>query len=201
MTAPRTDSDAVARASRLIGLFCLRPGDFGELRAVGPSDMPAAYRDLLDHESHMTVAMERLQGAPVGLQVVASAGEPATTAGGRGWYAREILLLSVDRVVQYGIVRIDLDQVDAATAATILAAKIPLGRILIEANLLRNVHDVQLLEVEPGPKLRTLFGNTATHTADVGRTFGRVAEISLIGRPAVELLEIAASGLLPKALR
>jgi chorismate-pyruvate lyase len=95
-------------------------------------------------------------------------------------------------------VRIDLGLLDAATVAAILAAKIPLGRILIEANLLRDVHDVGLLEVVPGPHLRRLFGPAAAATP---RTFGRVAEISLGGRPAIELLEIAAPGLLPKTLR
>lgn len=201
MAALRNDRDPVARATRLVGLFNSQAGDFGELRAVRPEEVPAPYRDLLDHESHMTVAMERLHGAPVSLQVVASEAGSADAAGHRGWYAREILLLSAGRVVQHGIVRIDLGQVDDGTAAAILAAKIPLGRILIDANLLRNVHDVHLLEVEPGPRLLRLFAVEAAAPLPLGRTFGRVAEISLGGRPAVELLEIAAPGLLPKALR
>jgi chorismate-pyruvate lyase len=147
----------------------------------------------------MTVAMERWCGGQVGLEVVATRFTPALDSGGHGLYAREILLTrGWGAVVQHGIVRIDLSLLDVETVAAILAAKVPLGRILIDANLLRDVHDVGLLEVVPGPHLRRLFGPAA---AKAPRTFGRVAEISLGGRPAVELLEIAAPGLLPKTLR
>jgi hypothetical protein len=82
-------------------------------------------------------------------------------------------------------VRIDLRLLTAETAAAIRAEAIPLGRILIDAGLLRDVHDVALLEIEPGPHLRRLFGTAAP-------THGRVATIDLDGVPAVELLEIVA---------
>jgi hypothetical protein len=42
---------------------------------------------------------------------------------------------------------------------------------------------VNLLEIEPGPHLRGLVGGA-------GRSFGRVAEIAVDGRPTIELLEI-----------
>jgi chorismate-pyruvate lyase len=191
--------DAVSRATDLIRAFPEAAAGFGTLRPLRPDDLPEPYRDLLDHRSHMTVAMERMCGGPVSLEVVATRIEPPAASGKRGRYMREILLASASgAVVQQGIVRIDLDAIDGKTAAAILAAKIPLGRILIEANLLRDVHDVALLEVAPGPHLRRLFGPAA---ANAHRMFGRVAEISLGGRPAVELLEIAAPGLLPKTLR
>ena len=106
---------------------------------------------------------------------------------GRG-YAREILLARGDGVVvQYGIVRLDLSVIDGATAEAIRAAEVPLGRLLIEAGLLREVHDVSLLEVTPGTGLGRLFGREVCQP-----TYGRVAEISLAGRPAIELLEVAA---------
>lgn len=191
--------DAVERALDLIRAFPEAAAGFGTLQSVPSDDLPEPYRDLLDHRSHMTVAMERLCGGPVSLEVVATRSEPPAAFGKRGRYMREILLMSAaGAVVQQGIVRIDLDAIDEKTAAAILAAQVPLGRILIEANLLRDVHDVGLLEVVPGPHLRRLFGPAAAHAH---RTFGRVAEISLGGRPAVELLEIAAPGLLPKTLR
>ena len=202
MDATQDDHDPVQRAQRLVRLFYPQADNFGGLQAVPSASMPEPYRGLLDHRSHMTVAMEGFHGAPVSLRVVASKAGPAGAAGCRGWYGREILLLRPDGcVVQYGIVRIDLDQVDDASAAAIRAAEIPLGRILIQANLLRDVHDVQLLEIEPGPRLQQLFAGAAVSTGFQGHTFGRVAEISLGGQPAVELLEIAAPGLLPKALR
>lgn len=101
--------------------------------------------------------------------------------------------------MQHGIVEIDLDCVDAGTAGAILAGLQPLGRILIAANLLRDVHDVGLLELVAGPRLRSVF--RCERDGAALRTFGRVAQISLDGRPAVNLLEIAAPGFLPKPLR
>jgi hypothetical protein len=194
--------DPVERAVALRSLFCESAAEFGAMRGVMPAELPKPYGGLLDHQSHMTVAMERFSGSPVGLRVVASREEPADRKSGRGWYGREILLFLPDgTVIQYGIVRIDLGRVDAATAAAIREARIPLGRILIAAGVLRDVHDVSLIEVFPGPHLQALFQPQAAGTSGKQATYGRVAEISLDGMPAVELLEIAAPGLLPKVLR
>lgn len=172
---------AVARGRDLVSLFHPDLESFGHIRLATPERMPEAARQLLDHRSHMTVAMERVHG-PVTLRVV-DRGEDAV-----GRYAREILLRRADgRVVQHGIVRLDLRRLAPQTAAAIRAEAIPLGRILIDAGLLRDVHDVALLEIEPGPHLRRLFDNDRT-------THGRVATIDLDGVPAVELLEIVAPG-------
>ncbi|MFM7137908.1 MAG: hypothetical protein ACKO1M_12705 [Planctomycetota bacterium] len=171
---------AVARGRDLVSLFHPDVRSFGSLRSAAPERVPEAARQLLDHRSHMTVAMERLHG-PVRLQVV-DRGEDSS-----GRYAREILLLRADgRVVQHGIVRIDLRRLAAEVAAAIRAEAIPLGRILIDAGLLRDIHDVALLEIQPGPHLERLFGTESP-------TYGRVATIDLDGVPAVELLEIVAS--------
>jgi hypothetical protein len=176
-----TGEAAVARGRDLVSLFHPDAASFGSLGLAAPESVPEAARQLLDHRSHMTVAMERWHG-PVRLRVV-DRGEDSA-----GRYAREILLLAADgRVVQHGIVRIDLRRLAAEIAAAIRGESIPLGRILIDAGLLRDVHDVALLEIHPGPHLRRLFGTgTMTH--------GRVATIDLDGVPAVELLEIIASG-------
>ena len=175
----------VTRGRELIALFHPDVGSFGSLVVTSPERMPEVSRRLLDHRSHMTVAMERLHGGPVRLRVIARREDAA------GRYAREILLLAADgHVVQHGIVRIDLRRVAAEIAAAIRAEAVPLGRILIAAGLLRDVHDVALLEIAPGPHLRRLFGaDTMTH--------GRVASIDLDGAPAVELLEIISPGSSP----
>ena len=186
--SPPNAAPAVTRATDLVRLFS-RPGpDFATFREVSAGAVPQPARGLLDHASHMTVAMERLHGTPLGLRVVARSRD---LAGATPWYAREILLLSPsDAVVQYGIVRIDLSRVDAATAAAVRSARLPLGRVLIDAGLLREVHAVALLEVTPGPRLAALFGPESVASTAVPTTYGRVAEISLGGHPAVELLEI-----------
>ena len=176
---------AVARGRELVSLFHSDQDSFGNLHAAAPERVPEAARRLLDHRSHMTVAMERAHG-PVRLRVV----DRREDAAGR--YAREILLLRADgRVVQHGIVRIDIRRLAAETAAAIRGEAIPLGRILIEAGLLRDVHDVVLLEIEPGSHLRRLFD------ADTPAVYGRVATIDLDGVPTVELLEIVAPGFGP----
>lgn len=177
-------NDPLARAEALLRLFHSPADGFAEIRAAKSCDVVEPYRSLLDHRSHMTVAMERHHGTAVGLRVV----KVVESGDGGDGYAREILLeRSPGSVVLYGIVRIDLRAVDAATAAAIRAARIPLGRLLIEAGFLRDVHRVSLLRVVPGRGLAELFGGVA-----VGETFGRVADISLSGRPAVELLEVVA---------
>lgn len=183
--------DSVARALELVSLFAEPGPSFATFRPVEREEVPEPARTLLDHTRHMTVAMEAHHGAPLGLRVVARARDLGASDGGNPWYAREILLLSPQgALVQYGIVRINLEHVDRTTAAAIRAARIPLGRVLINAGLLREVHDVSLLEVRPGPRLASLFGGLPVPGVPSAPTYGRVAEISLGGHPAVELLEI-----------
>ena len=172
----------------LVRLFCA-PEEFGGIRGVPAADVPQPARELLDHRSHMTVAMERFHGGPAHLRVVGRAVDQGTTEDA-AWYAREILLESPPgRVVQHGIVRIDLRSVDPRTAREIRDGRRPLGRILIDAGILREVHAVALLEIAPGPHLVGLFGRAKACAMPV---YGRVADILLNGRPAVELLEIVA---------
>lgn len=168
------------RAADLVAVFHGSPAAFGSCTAVTASEVPEPSRSLLDHCSHMTVAMERHHGCPVELRVVAE-----RPADGDSRYAREILLARPDgHVVQHGIVRIDLTAVDPAAAAAIRARSAPLGRILIETGRLCEVHDVRLLCITPGPDLVRLMG------VDAAAAYGRVARIDVGGRPAIELLEI-----------
>lgn len=179
-------SPAVARARDLVRVMYADPAAFGRLREMAADAVPDVPRRLLDHRSHMTVAMERFHGGPVTLRVVAERPAAANEPGGP--YAREILLVRGDEaIVQHGIVRIDLNAVPESTAAAIRARRAPLGRILIDAGLLCDVQDVRLLEVTAGPRLAELFGCTAGATV-----YGRVAEIRVAGVAAVELLEIVA---------
>lgn len=178
-------ADAVRRARDLADLFAGDPADgFGAFAAVAAADVPEPARTLLDHSSHMTVAMERFHGSAVDLRVVAEADLPD------GRYAREILLAlpgpanAPARIVQHGIVRIDLGRVTPDVAARIRSREQPLGRILVAAGMLCDVHDVALVSVVPGPHLARLLSDR--------RTFGRVASIAVDGRPAIELLEIVA---------
>lgn len=189
MTVRPAPSEPVSRARDLVALFC-PIANFGGITAAG--EVPQPYRRLLDHRQHMTATMEDHFGGPVQLEVVASRTVEDAASSSRVWYVREILLRRPapgggTMVVQYGIVKIDLSTVDQVTAAAIRAERIPLGRILIDAGVMRDVQHVALVEIAPGPHLARHLGP--------GRTFGRVAHILLNGRPAVELLEIAMPGL------
>ena len=184
-----SDHDGVARAMALVKLFCESVESFGQFCAVESANVPQPWRQLLDHESHMTVAMEKFYKTTVGLQVVAE----LKSAADCDWYAREIFLLHPDgAAIQYGIVRIDLSQVNTTTAQAILRAHLPLGRILLEAGLLLQVQHVQLMELLPSVYWQALFSATHTHLQTQARTFGRVASIRVAGKQAVELLEIVA---------
>lgn len=172
---------AIARATGLVGLFVQPPAACGSFSTVSAGDVPEPFRSLLDHDSHMTVVMERHHHGPVGLRIVAELAGPGDA------YAREIVLTGPGgHTVQFGIVRLDLAAVAAETAARIRAADAPLGRVLLDARTMCTVGDVALLRVDPGPHLQRLIGP--------GPTFGRVATIAVGGRPAVELLEIVATG-------
>jgi hypothetical protein len=176
--------DGVTKALELVRLFHSEAVAFGRLTPLSSASLPALPRQLLDHTSHMTVAMERFHGGPVDLRVITRREDAA------GRYAREIVLATAaGRIVQHGIVRIDLASLAPDSAAAIRAERAPLGRILIAAGLLCDVRDVRLLGIVPGPHLESLL--------EIGpgrQTFGRVATIGLDGSPAVELLEIIAPG-------
>ena len=91
MNSEPDSRDPVARAAALVRLFC-GLADFGECRSVMPDQVPEPAKTLLDHRSHMTVAMERFHGCDVRLRVVAQADDGREHGPNDGWYAREILL-------------------------------------------------------------------------------------------------------------
>lgn len=154
----------------------------------------------------MTVSMEQFHGAAVSLELVTVADRvDLNRAPGPFSYAREILLrcpvanaalfpafpddpAADGVVVQYGVVGIALKRLPAAVVETIRCGQRPLGRILIEAGLHREVRDVRLLEVEPGPHLTALFGGSTDRPA--ATTYGRVATIDVSGKPVLRLLEV-----------
>lgn len=167
---------AAVRANRLVPLFFDDSRRFGEILEVAASDVPQPHRRLLDHRSHMTVTMEAFVGGSLGLKVLQE--RPANSFGdadSTGLYAREIMLLAPSgEAVQYGIVRVDLGALSPDVRERILAGLAPLGRVLIEAGTLRDVHDVALVRIAAGQELARRLG------VEAGRTlYGRVATISL----------------------
>ncbi len=154
------------------------------LRSVHiPSSLtPEPYKTMLVHEHHMTVAMETYHRSPVEVRVLGQKQDGDI-------YARKILLLKqgTNTVVQFGVVRFNLSYVTDLVRKEIMAGQIPLGRILINHNVLRHIDLGAILEITAGPglahHLQMPVGNT---------TYGRLATIFCNHQPAVDLLEISA---------
>jgi chorismate-pyruvate lyase len=166
----------------LVELFYPSREELGHFQQVPAEGLPADYRELLAHESHMTVTVEAFHQCSVDVRVLAK-----KIVG--PLYARKITLVrhGDGRVVQYGIMRINFRFLEADVIQQIEREGTPLGRVLIEHNVLRRVHLAHLWQVTPGPDLQAIFG-----LAQSRLTFGRTATIECNGEPAVELLEIVA---------
>jgi hypothetical protein len=82
-------------------------------------------------------------------------------------------------------VRLNFEYLSPEVQRRIEIQSTPLGRILIEHNVLREIELVSLWRVSPGPDLCQLFGLEGPEI-----TYGRTAIIHCNGSPAVELLEI-----------
>jgi chorismate-pyruvate lyase len=152
-----------------------------ELEWVAADEVPPPYDRLLVHSHHMTVTVEAHHGDLVDLRILESRRAD-------DWYARKILLelQKCRQVVLFGMVRITLTDCGSAVAERILEGKTPLGRILIEHDVLRRIEPTAFLRVLPGPWTEKYFGD-AKET-----TYGRLAVIHCDDRPAIELLEVVA---------
>lgn len=169
--------------SFLQGLLDLFPGDYLSAHAFIPAEeVPHPYHGLLVHEHHMTVTVEAHHGSLVDVKVLQKNVQGDS-------YARKILLAlqSTNRVVMFGLVRIHLNYCSPAVRDEIVSEKTPLGRILINHNVLRRIEPTGFLRVTPGPEMMQWFG-----LSQPTPTYGRTAIIHCDGQPAVELLEIVA---------
>ncbi|MCR9294182.1 MAG: hypothetical protein NXI32_15795 [bacterium] len=166
----------------LVSLFYADHHQLGKFLRQEASTLPPAYKRMLAHEAHMTVTVEKRHGCAVDVQVLAS--HQTDTH-----YIRKILLRrsSDQRVVQFGIVRLALSALQEAVRDEILAQQIPLGRVLIEHQVLRHVHLDGLWHVQCGAELADYFAVQTGH-----KTYGRTALIYCNGEPGVELLEVVA---------
>lgn len=159
------------------------PADFLVRSEVVPAnEVPQPFHRLLVHQHHMTVTVEAHHGDLVDVQVLDKRLD-------NHHYARKILLRlqSSGKVVQFGLVRLSFDYCSPEVRAEIQCEKTPLGRILINHNVLRRIEPTAFLRVIPGPPMMNWFALDSPKT-----TFGRLALIHCDGKPAIELLEIVA---------
>ena len=171
---------ATPELKALVQLFYPSLDDLGEFTEVAESEMPDVPRKLLWHDAHMTVAVESHHQTSVDVRVL-------NTHVTSSHYSRRILLTRQPdgQVVQFGIVRLNSTFLGDDVRREIESETTPLGRILIDHDVLRDVRLLSLWRIEPGSDLVQMFGLEKPETC-----YGRTALIYCNGLPAVELLEI-----------
>ncbi|MCA9040885.1 MAG: hypothetical protein KDA65_11105 [Planctomycetaceae bacterium] len=165
----------------LVELFAQSKSLISRAEHVPPALVPEPFRRLLVHDHHMTVTMEEFFHCEVKVKVLETKEE-------EGLYCRMILLESnaTGQIVQFGIVRFNFEYVTDAVKQEILSHQLPLGRVLINHNVLRHIDLGAVLKINLGPQMAEYFGVPAET-----ETYGRLATIFCNGQPAVDLLEIA----------
>ena len=166
---------------KLTDLFPQNQPLFAKAEHVASAMVPEPYQRLLVHNSHMTVSMEAYHQSRVDVRILDRRLEGDI-------YARKIVLVKsgTEQVVQFGIVRFDLQYVTRRVREEILAGETPLGRVLINHNVLRHIDLGAVLRITTGPELADLFTEEPGQT-----TYGRLATIFCNQQPAVDLLEIS----------
>jgi len=173
------DDQVDSLVSELSELF-YPAAELGQFQKVDADEMPQQARGLLAHEFHMTVTLEQFHDCAVDLQVLQSRYDG-------DHYSRKILLTrqSDNHIVMFGIVRMNLAVMAPHVRKEIESQRIPLGRTLIENNVLREVKLLSLFCIEPGSDLSSLLGLKNGQAC-----YGRTALIYCGEQPAIELLEI-----------
>ena len=144
--------------------------------------VPEPYRGMLVHDQHMTVTMEDYYRCPVDVKIIDRRLD-------NDCYARKIVLTKggTRTVVQFGIMRFHFQYVTRTVRDEIVRGESPLGRILINHNVLRHIDLGALLRITPGAALAEYL------QMPLGTiTYGRLATIFCNRQPAVDLLEIPA---------
>lgn len=181
MVESKSSDTPSVNLDRLIQTFYHDPSGTQALGVFCETERPPEpYNRLLNHNEHMTVTVEEYYGQNVDVQVHRTRRDGV-------WYSREITLVTSEsrRIVQYGIVRINTDSIAPKVFKEIESETIPLGRVLIEHDVLREVQLCELWQVRIGQCLASMLHLTIGTT-----TYGRTALIYCDGEPAIELLEI-----------
>lgn len=154
---------------------------FQSAEHVSSSLTPEPYKQMLAHEHHMTVTMEKYHGCAVNVKVLNEFSDGDI-------YAREIILTRSDdgTPVQFGIVRFDFQYVTQQVKDEIKSGQIPLGRVLITHNVLRHIDLGAIMKFKAGAGLAE-----ALQMEEGQETYGRLATIFCNRHPAVDLLEIS----------
>lgn len=147
---------------------------------VEADKVPAPFHDLLVHHRHMTTTLEDFHKRAVELRVLQHKQDGDL-------YGRKILLTlsGADRVVEFGIVLLNLALVSDAVRAEITERAAPLGDILIRRNVLRRIEPRWYFRFTGDCPILQHFEPEKTSVV-----YGRVGTIYCNHEPAIELLEV-----------
>ena len=182
VSQPQPVIDAVAGKALLSELceqFATEPF-VPECNIIQPEHIPHPQDELLVHHSHMTLVLERHHGKPVDVHVLDERIE--------GYYYRRKISLTPkgsDKIVEWGVVRLDLRYMPDEVAREIREKKTPLGAILIKHKLHRRVKPRYFLRFPAGSSVMKLFTPEPQELL-----YGRLGMIYCDDEPCIELLEI-----------
>ncbi len=172
------EAAAIDGLQRLAALF----GDSAALDAtpIEPSELQPPFRELLQHDEHMTLKLRAHHGQPLKLKVLAEQQCGNT-------YARRIVLTlgPGGRPVEFDLVRIDLDLLPPAVTTAIQKRDTPLGDILVKHDIMRRVEPRWYYRFGSGSSVRKLL-----QVDDQAWVCGRAGRIYCDEQPAIEVLEV-----------
>ena len=147
---------------------------------VGAEDVPEPYHHLLVHNNHMTVTLESHHQSPVSVH-------PYLVHRQGDLYGRKLDLVAVQSgaIVMTGIMLFNFSFCTDHVRDLIVTEQAPLGRILIDNNVLRQVSTTNFLRIDAEDPLLARFRLDEPRSA-----YGRLATIFCDQKPAVDLLEI-----------
>jgi len=159
------------------------PGFVPECTLVQPDQIPFPQDQLLVHHEHMTVVLEKHHGSPVEVHVMEEHLDGDI-------YTRKIYLTprGSDKVVEWGIVKLDFQYMAPEVRDEILAKRLPLGAVLIKHDVLRRVKPRWFLRFPEGGPVVSLFRSKACGDEDAA--YGRIGTIYCNEEPAIEVIEI-----------
>jgi hypothetical protein len=170
------EATGLALAQRVMTLF---PNYPLRLTSIDGVALPEPYRELLHHREHLTKILEELNGGPLVLTVLERCHVDPI-------YSRAIRKSGQGRILEFALITIDLDKCPPRVAGQIMDERIPVGRILIDSGVPRELLVLGFCKVELAP------GDLAFSVDQPTITYGRCIAIELDGVAAIHALEILA---------
>lgn len=147
---------------------------------ISPEDIPLPYRQLLVHDSAMTLTLEKHFGGRVALR-------PLSILSRGSWYCRRVLLVleASGRPVEMGAICLKLDGFGRRITAEVERSEVPLGRILREGRVKYTSKPRAFLAVTPNTEMMGVFWMPGPRTL-----YGRRTEIIHDGAKIGDIVEV-----------